>query len=130
MTSARRKREIRSNESRSASERGMRRAGIAELPGARRAWMGPPLAALGLMSPRTSAAPFPNRCARTSKAVAEDGRLGPTSPRLADLCAKGRLMPERHSTTSRDGVAHEAPLSPVWRGPKSARVRYEPHAST
>jgi len=36
----------------------------------------------------------------------------------------------RRSTTSRDGVAHEAPLSTVWRVFESARQRNEPHAST
>ena len=64
-----------------ASERGMRRAGTAELPRVRRAWMGPPLAALGLMSPRTSRPPSRTAAPEPSKAVA-GARPGPDGPGL------------------------------------------------
>src|SRR5262249_49791859 len=57
----------------SASERNMRREKTAELPGARRAWMGPPLAALGLMLPRTAAAPSRTAALKPAKAAANAG---------------------------------------------------------
>jgi len=48
----------------------MRRAKTAELPGARRAWMGPPLAALGLTLPRIAAAPSRTAVLQPVKAAA------------------------------------------------------------
>src|SRR6185436_19672267 len=107
----------------------MRREGIAELPSARRAWMGPPLAALGLTSPRTCRGPLPNRCAQPSRAVlpVPPEPCGPGSLVVCDRERRARVGP---STTSRDGVAHEAPLSTVWRDFASARTQRELHAST
>src|SRR5437016_5644298 len=107
----------------------MRRAGIAELPRARRAWMGPPLAALGLTSPRTSRGPLPNRCAQASRTVLL-APPEPCGPGTQFVCDEERSARVRHSTTSRDGVAHEAPLSTVWRDFGSACAQRELHAST
>ena len=108
--------------------RGCVKARTAELPRVRRAWMGPPLAALGLSSPRTIAAPIPNRCAQNAKLpnhALRAYRPGPCVP----ACV-GSPPENRCSTTSGDGVAHEAPLSTVWRGFRLARAQREPHAST
>src|SRR5947207_1525336 len=127
-SSARRKRVI-LEKNRSASERSMREADTAELPRARRAWMGPPPATLGLTLPRDFRGPHPEPLHQTSKAVAKLVRLGPSGPGLACGRVERRLARGRTSKTSRDGVAHEAPLSPLWRGPRSAR-RCELHAST
>jgi hypothetical protein len=111
----------------------MRKTGTAELPGARRTWMGPPLAALGFLRARARRVPVPNRCVRSRRTAA--------MMRLEPSCSRARMLARhphrfvsacrrRHSTTSRDGVAHEAPLSTVWRVFESARQRNEPHAST
>ena len=61
-----------------------------------------------------------------ARAVLRLGLIGPGLPRLG---AKKQPIPGRYSTTSRDGVAHEAPLSTVWRAFQSA-LTLEPHAST
>jgi hypothetical protein len=111
----------------------MRKTGTAELPRARRTWMGPPLAALGFLRARARRVPVPNRCVRSRRTAA--------MMRLEPSCSRARVLARhphrsvsacrwRHSTTSRDGVAHEAPLSTVWRVFESARQRNEPHAST
>src|SRR5581483_9635736 len=99
----------------------MSSTGTAELPRARRAWMGPPPAALGSLSPRNVRGPIPNRCVDPSRTVADLGRRGPAGqgPGSAYIVA-ARALSGRRSTTSRDGVAHEAPLSKVWRDLKSA----------
>ena len=116
-----------------ASERGMRNAGTAELPGVRRDRMGPPLAALGLTSPRDFRGPIPNLCVNPSTAVAAARSPG----NAARQPAVGRAyqsvaaaLQGKAQFYSRDGVAHEAPLSLVWRVRKSARPACEPHAST
>src|SRR5262245_2896821 len=107
----------------------MRRADIAELPGARRAWMGPPSAALGLKLPRTPCGPLQNRCAHPTKPFALRLREPLDSERELYATRSG-LAHVRHSTTSRDGVAHEAPLSTVWRLFGSARARCAVNAAT
>ena len=109
-------------QNRAASERGMREAGTAELPRARRAWMGPPPAVLGLTSPRHFAAPIPSRCTQTGKAAATHASRA-HGPGVARLGARKQPIPGRYSTTSRDGVAHEAPLSTVWRDPARLAMR-------
>src|SRR3990172_5813061 len=90
-----------------ASERGMRKAGTAELPGVRRDRMGPPLAALGLTSPRPLRGPIPNLCVDTSMAVAAAHQPGDGARRLAGRRAYppvAAAVQGRHSTTSLDGV--------------------------
>lgn len=115
---------------RPASERGCVTSRTAELPGARRAWMGPPLAALGLSLPRDLPRSHPKPLRPSEHAVATMRPSG----RSAEVRALMRPTPacarDRRSTTSRDGVAHEAPLSTVWRVYRSARAQREPHAST
>jgi hypothetical protein len=71
--------------------------------------------------------PLPNRCVATSEG--RRPRVLASGPG-ARASSQRRLITEPRSMTSRDGVAHEAPLSKVWRDPRSARDRCEPHAST
>src|SRR5262245_28363912 len=70
--------------------------------------------------------PLPNRFGANREGPPMRVGLEPWGP---SLNAK-RLITEPRSMTSRDGVAHEAPLSKVWRDTRSARDRCEPHAST
>jgi hypothetical protein len=109
---------------------GMNRTRNAELPGVRRARMGPPIAAPGSVLPRMCRGPVPNRCAQSQRSVTT-ARLRPASRAAGWVGVCPRMTAHRLwlSTTSRDGVAHEAPLSTVWRVFQSAHI-CEPHAST
>src|SRR5262245_8978241 len=68
-----------------ASEVSMRRTGTGELPGARRAWMGPPLAALGLTLPRIAAAP--SRTAALQPVKPPPRRVGSSPGARASIAA-------------------------------------------
>jgi hypothetical protein len=52
--------------------------------------------------------------------------VGRARPRMV---ARRRHSDCQRSTTSRDGVAHEAPLSPVWRGHRFPIRACAPHAA-
>ena len=108
---------------------GMNRTRIAELPGVRRAWMGPPIATLGYVFPRDDRGPVPNRCAQSKRSVTTARqRLSKPLAGWVSVCPRRAARSLRPGIPSRDGVAHEAPLSTVWRAFRSAHP--EPHAST
>jgi hypothetical protein len=109
---------------------GMNRTRIAELPGVRRAWMGPPIVALGSVFPRQRRGPIPNRRAQSNRSVTTACQRPPSrAAGPVEVCPRRTDRRLRPGTTSRDGVAHEAPLSTVWRAFRSA-LTLEPHAAT
>jgi hypothetical protein len=113
--------------------KGMYGTRTTELPRARRAWIGPPIAALGSWSPRRPRGPVLNLCAQSNKAETTVLCMDPTgSERCTFLLCPRDLSASRLrlSSTSRDGVANEAPLSTVRRVSKSACSQREPYAST
>jgi hypothetical protein len=82
--------------------------------------MGPPLATFGLLSPRQIRGPIPNRWAHPSGAATT----------LKTPLAWWRLIGREFGNTSRDGVAHEAPLSTVWRVCDLAATEHQTHTFT
>jgi len=78
-----------------------------------------------LSDPRTRRGPIPNRWKQPSTTVAI-GTAGPDRPGQGLVAWQRGFSPALPD----DGVAHEAPLSPVWRVYKFAEPKGQPHAST
>lgn len=93
--------------------------------------MRPPSAAFGHLFPRNDRGLIPNRrlqprqSATTGHAEPIGSRDWPVAMRVRNAVQKLKT-----GTTDRDGVANEAPLSPVWRVSKFAEPEGQPHAST